>query len=431
VSHDVLLIPNVGAEEAGEWGEPEPADRERPVAKDAVEPFRQLTTRLWSTLFGDACHIVDAAPEAVAGRGADPGVAAPTTEGRASQTQRWWPSALGPRPGAAVFPWLDAPAAAAAWLNTPAAEGLAQRAGRQLIGASSAVVRTVHDKAFAHRAALEEGLLPEGLVDCIEVLEPALLRDADAALAAIEARLARWPSWTQGRFTLKPRLGTSGRGRASGEAGQWERVRGSLPRLAQSGGAVLEPWLARSGDFSAQLWIGSEGELVLLGTAELLVEPSGLYRGHRGFVDSKGRVTSGSRYDEPLREAAVAVARVAATAGYRGPCGIDAFAFEAEPGRVALRSVVEFNARFTFGTVVIGLLRRALPRIRDELSLGPGALRAFQFTLDAPAGGWPDACSAGRALCLRLEESAGQPGLLVAESMDGLSQLLGQRRPEA
>ena len=46
-------------------------------------------------------------------------------------------------------------------------------------------------------------------------------------------------------------------------------------------------------------------------------------------------------------------------------------------------------------------------------------------------GGWPDACSAGRALCLRLEESAGQPGLLVAESMDGLSQLLGQRRPEA
>jgi len=95
-------------------------------------------------------------------------------------------------------------------------------------------------------------------------------------------------------------------------------------------------------------------------------------------------VTSGNRYDEALREAAVAVAQAAIAAGYHGPCGVDAFAFEVEPGRIELRPVVEFNARFTLGIVAIGWLRRALPRIRRELSLDPGGLRAFQFRLDAP-----------------------------------------------
>ena len=56
----------------------------------------------------------------------------------------------------------------------------------------------------------------------------------------------------------------------------------------------------------------------------------------------------------------------------------------------------------TFGTVVIGLLRRALPRIRQALSLDPGGLRAFLFRLDAPLGGWPEPTDAQGALLIPL-----------------------------
>jgi hypothetical protein len=251
----------------------------------------------------------------------------------------------------------------------------------------------------------------------IAVFEPDVLRDADGAVAEIEERLASWPSWTRGRFTLKPRFGTSGRGRVAGEAGRVAAGRDAFARLAESGGAILEPWLKRSCDLSAQLWIDPNGQIVLLGTTELLVAGSGLYRGHRGLVDSRGRVTSGNRYDEAVREAAVAVAQHAAVAGYRGPCGVDAFAFEVESGRVALRAAVEFNARFTLGTVAIGLLRRALPGLGPERFPRPGELRAFRFQLDAPSEGWPEFSDANAVLSIPLGDPEGdaEPALLIAD----------------
>ena len=189
---------------------------------------------------------------------------------------------------------------------------------------------------------------------------------------------------------------------------------------------MLEPWLERRGDLSAQLFIGPDAELLLLGTAELVVERSGLYRGHRGWVDDKGRVTSGSRYDETLREAAVAVARAAGDAGYRGPCGVDAFCFEREPGRVELRSVVEFNARFTLGVIAIGLLRRALPRIPPGLAPRPGERCAFYFGLAAPPRGWPRD-NTEECLVLPLARPAGRaaPALLIARDRAVLDARLG------
>jgi hypothetical protein len=197
---------------------------------------------------------------------------------------------------------------------------------------------------------------------------------------------------------------------------------------------MLEPWLKRTCDLSAQFWIGPGRQIVLLGTTELLVEGSGLYRGHRGFVDSRGRVTSGSRFDAAMLDACVAVAEAAVAAGYQGPCGVDAFAFEKEPGRIELRPIVEFNARFTLGIIAIGLLRRALPRIRQELSLDPGGLRAFLFRLDAPPGGWPDNTDAQGALLIPLsaeDPDAGaraKPGLLLADDREALDRALAIRR---
>ncbi len=415
MTDDALLIPNFGAEEGAGWGAPayRPIDETPTGAQPARVIVQRTAARLWQSLFASGSRCLGESKT-----GAD----------------AFWPKDFGIRNPEPIFSWLDVPDYAIAWLNTPAALQFAREADRRLLGAAPDVVREVHDKAFAHRVAVAERMLPAGLESCIAVLEPDALRDPDRAIREIEERLARWPAWTAGRFTLKPRFGTSGRGRVAGHAGRVVEASGGFARLAESGGAMLEPWLKRTCDLSAQFWIGADRRLVLLGTTELLVDGSGLYRGHRGFVDSKGRITSGNPYDEALREAAVVVAEAAVAAGYQGPCGIDAFAFESEPGRVELRSIVEFNARFTLGIVAIGLLRRALPRIRQELSLDPGGLRAFLFRLDAPPGGWPEPADAQGALLIPLaaEDPAAaarvEPGLLLAADCEALDRMLAITR---
>ncbi len=409
-----LLIPNIGAEE-GLGREPSdrdiaPPDRDVRAAEfaDAADPVLQ-TAALWRLLFGVEARF-----------------AAPREAGAAE----FGPAGCGRRPSGPAFAWLDTQAAA--WLNTTAAEQIARHRGQTLLGAPPAVVESVHDKAFAHRVAISEKLLPAPLDPLVEVLEPAALQDAVAARSWIVDRVSRWPDWTERRFTLKPRFGTSGRGRIAGTGERIAAGEGGFRRLADCGGVMLEPWLRRTIDLSAQMWIEPDGQIVLLGTTELIVEPSGLYRGHRGTVDSKGRVHSTSRYDEPLREAAAAVARAAFAEGYWGPCGLDAFAFQAD-GREVFRPVVEFNARFTLGTLVVGLLRRVLPRIREALSLEPGGLRPFYFSLSGPEGGWaqPD-----RGLLVPLfssrapdsEESASPgAGLMLAMDRDALDQGLERR----
>ena len=65
----------------------------------------------------------------------------------------------------------------------------------------------------------------------------------------------------------------------------------------------------------------------LLGTLEQRLTRSGVYRGHRGEVDARGRVHCGSRHDEAIREAAAAVANEAAALGFHGPCGVDSFSY--------------------------------------------------------------------------------------------------------
>lgn len=311
-----------------------------------------------------------------------------------------------------AFDWLSDEGALFAWLNTEEAEREAAARGLRLAGAPAQVVRRVHDKAFALEVARRERLLPAVLRDCIRVFEPSELEDPDALLDTLERELAAWPAWLGGRFTLKPRLGSSGRGRVS----QRDAVAGALPRLRARGGAILEPWLERTQDLSVQLYLAPDGSLLLVGTTELLVSSTGVYRGQRGRVDSRGRVESDSPHDAALREAAVAVANAAAREGYHGPCGLDAFAFRGEDGREELRAVVELNARFTSGHVALGHLRRAHRTVRQHLQLGPQHPAAFLFALSEPRGGWPDAARAVH----RLPLPADGAGLFVASEAGDL-----------
>jgi hypothetical protein len=326
-----------------------------------------------------------------------------------------WSQLFEPEP---VFDWLPA-SGSVAWLNTD--EAAAAVSAGPLFGAAPNVVRRVHDKAFAQQVAKQAGLQPADLGDAICVFEPEELADSTQVLREIDAHIGRWPDWLGGRFTLKPRHGTSGRGRVSAH----RDVPGALARLVAQGGAILEPWLERVGDLSTQLYLAPDGQITIVGTTELRVTRSGVYLGQRGTVDSRGRVASGSVHEPALREAAVAVAREAAAEGFWGPCGLDSLTFRGSDGREVLRPVVEFNARFTAGTVALGLIRRALPQIRASLGLPPDAPRAFAFALSPPRGGWPRSEGGLQLIPLAPAVGADGPALLVGRDGEELRSALG------
>jgi len=392
------LLPNIGAEEG--------AVSVRAETRSLVPQLRTVA-QLWRPLFAADAGWLDAEllgpPDAA------------------------FPAVLGGRPDAAVFPWLEGAAGVTAWLNTEAAADAAARAGESLNGPSPESVRRVHDKAFAHAVACRERLLPPELADAIAVLEPEELADPERAVERLHSLLSDWPEWARRRFTLKPRFGTSGRGRVAGRDGKADtkELRGALRRLAERGGALLEPWCDRTEDLSASLWQGSDGELVLLGTTQQWLAPSGLYLGQRGTLDSRGRVTSGSERDEELREAAAVVVGAAARQGFHGPCGIDAFAYRSTDGDERFRSVVELNARFSMGILAIGWLRRSLEFIRHSFGLAPGRRLAFHFGLDAPRGGWPESDASLLVIELASDTAAQRPALAVAEDAATLEERLG------
>ena len=321
-----------------------------------------------------------------------------------------------------VFGWLPRDEVCVAWLNTQPSLAEARSLGRPLFGASPEVTRRCHDKAFAWRVAREQALEPAPLRDRIECLSPERLGDPAAVLERIAHQLEH--AGDRG-LTLKPRLGTSGRGRVPVRGTEdLERVRRELPRLARAGGVLVEPWLQRTQDLSVVLYVAPSAELTLVASAELLVTQSGGYRGHRGWIDARGRVTSGSRHDEPMREAAASVAAAAAREGYTGPCGIDGLVFEAE-GRAWLRPVVELNARFTTGTLLAACVRERLPELR-AVGLRPDAPLAFRFDLSARV---PRVPAGSRVSCHALSPASSPadavPVLTVAPTPEEIDEVLG------
>ncbi|MEE9279007.1 MAG: hypothetical protein V3V67_02420 [Myxococcota bacterium] len=316
MSAPARLFPNLGAEEGRGWRRA----LSLPKVRDIIG--------WWSALFDRRATIVGVS-DRVASR---------------------LPEELAPDADRAAFDFLEGSGALVPWLSTDEAAEFARAEGFELACAPAQVVRSVHDKAFAQRVAEREGLVPADLAGAIEIIEPELLRGGEAALRRLGAVAGRG-------FVLKPRLGSSGRGRVRVDG---HEVEGALERLAARGGCLLEPWLSRTEDLSAQMWVDPGGEIRLLGTLRQEVTPSGVWSAHAGVVDPRGSIRSGSRYDEALRDAAYRVARAAREAGFFGVCGLDAFAYRQPGGDEALRPVVEFNARFTVGTIATGLVQRAL-----------------------------------------------------------------------
>lgn len=347
------LFANVGAEDA---------DLETPSPR--ARDITAVVTELWSMLFAAHARFL-------------PYFASPTP----------WPAAFGERPDDGAFPWSPA-AGGVPWLSTPQARSAVRKVGLELEAPAPEVVRKVHDKAYARDVAARLDLVPPPLTELSAVFEAGELRDQRTA-RAITALVAAWPAWTRGRYVLKPRWGTSGRGGFRGDPTIAVTDR-ALQRLALRGGAVLEPWLDRVEDLSALMFVGADGEVELLGTTSQVLSSRGTPRGNHGVIVADGPPRAGSAQHDALVVAALAVAKAAADGGFRGPCGVDAFTFIGPDGIVSLRPLVELNARYTVGIVALGLVARALgaglARVGDQFLLSLG---------DAPAG-WSEADGARR-----------------------------------
>lgn len=328
----MIVLPNLGAEEG--------------LEPSALPPALDDAVRVFAWLFGKDVRILD-------------------WEGEIA-----WPEALGPAPGGPLLSELEGDAFA--WLATAEAQERLRAAGGHPRLPPPSVVRAVHDKAFAQRAAPQSGRLPDCLRGLIEVLEP---DEIDPAV--VEAKVRSLPPWVGRDWMLKPRWGSSGRGRVR----RLQDVRGSTDRLRRLGGAVFEPWLRRVEDLSALLLLLPDGGVRWIGTTRQILRAAGVYLGSRGLVDAEGRIVSGSPWDDEMRAAAEEVARRAAALGYFGPIGVDGFVFLGPDGEEVLRPVVETNARFTMGIAAVGLLMHAL---RQGVVTAPAE---WVFSLDGQARG--------------------------------------------
>jgi uncharacterized ferritin-like protein (DUF455 family) len=187
-------------------------------------------------------------------------------------------------------------------------------------------------------------------------------------LDEVKSEVARRRSEEE-RVVIKAPLGSAGRGMvriftSSDEAPAWawtSRV------LSQQGGVVVEPWLERVMDLSAQIAVGSDGRTRLLGITRFLTDQRGQYRGTllgdplwdlnqetKKTVIGPGK---GWAFFEHLEQCAQWVGNKLYEVGHRGPAGIDALVYRARNGGYQLKPIVEVNPRYTMGHIALRIQR--------------------------------------------------------------------------
>ena len=192
-------------------------------------------------------------------------------------------------------------------------------------------------------------------------------RAAREAIAAIRRR-------GHHRIVVKQALGLAGRNSIR----LWERDvvethrRWMAGALERGGQLVIEPWLERAADFSAQLEMTSDG-LKLCGY-------TGLINDHRGQFEANWAAPNyGTRLPTPVTalfngppdisgrtqrlysRIFAALEDALRSAGFLGPLGIDAFVYRSFDGRCRLKPIVEINPRYTMGRLTVELMKRTCP----------------------------------------------------------------------
>ncbi len=204
---------------------------------------------------------------------------------------------------------------------------------------------------------------------------------------------------------IKAPFGSAGRGmvRVLSDA-DLDPARAWIQRtLSQQGEVIVEPWLKRMLDLSAQISVEADGATRLLGITRFSTDRRGQYQGtllgaHLDQLDPQlkravigpGR---GWRMFQHLERCAEFVGQQLYQAGHRGPAGIDALVYQDQQQNYLLKPIVEINPRYTMGHIALRIARSLGGRQQGRLRIiskaqanGQGAASLAEFAAQLPAG---------------------------------------------
>lgn len=163
-------------------------------------------------------------------------------------------------------------------------------------------------------------------------------------MAALERQLAT--ASPSGRYVIKRAFSFAGREQRRVEQGALDAsTRGFCERSFERGeGVQVEPWLARSADFSRHGYLSRTGALAIGPTREQRCDQHGRFLGVA--VDAPNATPQET---ELLAAELQLTAAALHDAGYFGPFGVDAFRYHLPDGSTAFNARCEINARFTMG----------------------------------------------------------------------------------
>jgi uncharacterized ferritin-like protein (DUF455 family) len=216
----------------------------------------------------------------------------------------------------------------------------------------------------------------------------AICRDVDEALTEI-ADLRE----TGDAVVIKAPFGSAGRGMVRVVSDdELPTTRAWIERvLAQQGEVIIEPWLNRVLDISAQISVrrpasgGRGADVRIHGITRFVTDRRGQYESTllgdplRGLSESLKMAVVGPgrgwRMFEHMERCARFVGQALYEAGHEGPAGVDALVYEEPGGGYRLKPIVEVNPRYTMGHVALRISR----------ALGGKEQRRFRIVSEAIA----------------------------------------------
>lgn len=181
----------------------------------------------------------------------------------------------------------------------------------------------------------------------------------------LEVKKALFPGWS----VIKAPYGASGRNalRIAPNGIEPEQHRWIEKSLKLYGCLIIEPWVNRVADLSVQLDTGNATKPFLAMT-RFIADRRGQYIGHIlnapwvGLEAEDIRALYQHQYIKTLHQTAETVATALRHAGHHGPAGFDAFLYRDEGNKLALRPLVEVNARYTMGRIAKAIESQIHPK---------------------------------------------------------------------
>ena len=229
-------------------------------------------------------------------------------------------------------------------------------------------IATLYSKAWS-AAFLKRIISKSGMVAwlCLDTEIGVAVKSVPAALEAIAAIRARGHH----KVVLKESVGVAGSNSIRlFEPEILEKQLCWIANAVDSGQeVVVEPWLERAMDFSAQLEMSAAG-LKLCGYTGLINDAKGQFQANwaepkheRAFpsaVLSALGVTprAGNEIQIFFTNLFAALEKELRLANFQGPLGIDCFVYRDAAGAMRLKPVVEINPRYTMGRLTLELMKR-------------------------------------------------------------------------